>query len=318
MRNLLRCDKQYPLIKVPYLLIIWGAASKKPTPLKRIQADQQKIVAVFGPALAPVIANFSAPAENWHWVSWEMLWLSAPILVCFFFLLPETSSSTILYRRAKRLRELTGNHRFLSQVEIDQAKMKLSFKGIVYNAIIKPAQINALDPAVLFSTIYTSLVYGIFYSFFESFPLVFQDIYHFEFPVSGLPFLGVFPGCLAAASLCIGYWHFSVVRPFRTKGFEAFGMPENRLVPALYACFWLPIGLFLFGTYTYSSFSHTLVHFKRTDTRHSMDRSPKRALDRRYRGSVPEHYWNLYHYRVHAAVSGLHVSEICGVSIRSE
>lgn len=132
-------------------------------------------------------------------------------------------------------------------MEIDQAKQHMTVKNVLYNAVIKPGEINVLDPAVLFSTIYTSLIYAIFYSFFESFPLVFLDIYEFEFTVSGLPFLGVFPGLVVAAMLCILFWHFGVVKTFRTKGFEAFGVPENRLVPALFACFWLPIGLFLFG-----------------------------------------------------------------------
>ncbi|KAL7941356.1 major facilitator superfamily domain-containing protein [Trichoderma barbatum] len=203
--------------------------------------------AVLGPALAPVISNFSAPVEGWHWVSWEMLWLSSPILLSFFFFLPETSSATILYYRAKRLRRTTGIERYRSQVEIDQAKQHMTMKNIVYNAIIKPVEINALDPAVLFSTVYTSLVYAIFYSFFEAFPIVFLETYHFEFAVSGLPFLGVFPGLFVASTLCVLSWHFQVVKPFKTEGFRAFGIPENRLVPALFACFWLPVGLFLFA-----------------------------------------------------------------------
>ncbi|KAL6825478.1 major facilitator superfamily domain-containing protein [Trichoderma sp. SZMC 28015] len=219
----------YPLIHVPYLLIIWGAAT------------------VFGPALAPVVSNFSAPVKGWHWVSWEMLWLSAPILISFFFLVPETSSATILYHRAKRLRRITGNDRYRSQVEIDQAKQHLTMKDILYNAIIKPVEINALDPSVLFSTVYTSLVYAIFYSFFEAFPIVFSETYHFDFSVSGLPFLGVLPGLFVACTLCVLGWHYQVVKPFQTEGFKAFGIPENRLVPALFACFWLPAGLFLFA-----------------------------------------------------------------------
>lgn len=174
-----------------------------------------------------------------------MLWLSAPICLCFFFFLPETSASTILYYRARRLRKITGNDRYQSQAETEQSK--LTAKDIFYDAIIKPTQINILDPAVLFSTVYTSLVYAIFYSFFESFPMVFLDVYHFKFEVSGLPFLGVLPGLFTASILVMAYWHFSVVRRFPTEGFAAFGAPEDRLVPALYACFWLPIGLFLFG-----------------------------------------------------------------------
>lgn len=174
-----------------------------------------------------------------------MLWLSGPICGLLFFFLPETSSPTILYYRARRLRKLTGNPAFKSQAEIDQAK--LTFRHIVYDALMKPTQINALDPAVLFSTIYTSLVYGIFYSFFESFPLVYQGVYGFSFSISSLPFLGVLAGLAAAGSFVILHWHFFVVRPVMREGTSALGQPEKRLVPALFACFWVPIGLFLFG-----------------------------------------------------------------------
>jgi DHA1 family multidrug resistance protein-like MFS transporter len=132
-----------------------------------------------------------------------MLWLSAPILCGFFFFLPETSSATILYYRARRLRRITGNDQYRSQSEIDQAKKQMTMNDILYNAIIKPVEINVLDPSVLFSTVYTSLVYAIFYSFFESFPLVFSGVYDFKFTVSGLPFLGVFPGLFVAATLCV-------------------------------------------------------------------------------------------------------------------
>ncbi|KAL3453039.1 major facilitator superfamily domain-containing protein [Aspergillus insuetus] len=221
----------YPLIKVPYALVLWGAST------------------VIGPALAPVIANFSAPATSWHWVSWEMLWVSAPVCLVWFFFVPETSASTILYYRARRLRRITGSERYRTKEEIEQlsdtANATTSPKGILYNAIMKPAQINVLDPAVLFSTIYTSLVYAIFYSFFESFPLIFEEVYHFRFELSGLPFLAVLPALLVASSLIAFYWYISVVRHFPSKGFEAFGAPEGRLVPALLTCLWTPVGLFI-------------------------------------------------------------------------
>ncbi|KAL2817193.1 major facilitator superfamily domain-containing protein [Aspergillus granulosus] len=219
----------YPLLEVPYAIVFWGAAT------------------VVGPALAPVIANFSAPATSWHWVSWEMLWISAPVLLVWFFFVPETSASTILYYRARRLRRVTGNSRYRTKEEIDQLSdaATTSPKHILSNAIIKPAQINVLDPAVLFSTVYTSLVYAIFYSFFESFPLIFEGVYHFRFELTGLPFLAVLPALLIASLMLIGYWNISVVRHFPSKGFEAFGAPERRLVPGLINCLWTPIGLFI-------------------------------------------------------------------------
>lgn len=89
-----------------------------------------------------------------------------------FCLLPETSSPNILLRRAKRLRKLTGNPRFMSQSEIDQRNMKVS--AVVLDAFIKPMEITLKDPAVLFVQIYTAIIYGIYYSCKLIFALFFR------------------------------------------------------------------------------------------------------------------------------------------------
>ena len=64
-----------------------------------------------------------------------------------FISLPETSADNILLRKARRLRKTTGRNNFLSQSEIDQAGM--ATKDVVYEALIRPWAINALDPAVV-------------------------------------------------------------------------------------------------------------------------------------------------------------------------
>ena len=82
-----------------------------------------------------------------------MLWLSGPVFLAMFFFLPETSADFILLQRAKRLRKLTGRTDLVAQCEIRQQKK--SRNEVLYDALIKPWEINAKDPAVLFTTIYT-------------------------------------------------------------------------------------------------------------------------------------------------------------------
>lgn len=79
---------------------------------------------------------------------------------------------------------------------------------------------------------------------FEAFPLVFVGIYHFNLGQSGLPFLGLFVTCFFA---CAGYicWQYFHVEPlFKRQGYIA---PESRLVVALFASFFIPTSLFIFG-----------------------------------------------------------------------
>ena len=212
------------LFQLPYLMMGWAMAG------------------FIGPALGPIIAGFSVVVEGWHWSMWELLWASGPSFIIFLLFLPETSTPTILYRRAHRLRRLTGNPNLKSESEIAQSQ--LSPRQIAYDALVIPWKINILDPAILFTSVYTGLVYAIFYSFFEVFPLVYMEVYGMNLGEMGLAFLSVTIG-VALAGICFFCFLYFYVNPrMRVKGYEG---PEQRLIPAVLASFVIPIGLFIFG-----------------------------------------------------------------------
>ncbi|KAL9074466.1 MAG: hypothetical protein Q9161_002254 [Pseudevernia consocians] len=116
-------------------------------------------------------------------------------------------------------------------------------------------QILIQDPAIMFAAVYTSLVYGIYYSFFEVFPLVYIGLYHFNFGQMGLAFLSIAVATALAIIIYFSYLYFILEPSIKTNGF---GPPEKRLVSALYASFALPIGLFLFG-WTANGHIHWIV-----------------------------------------------------------
>lgn len=214
----------YSLIKLPYVLSLWAFA------------------ATSGPALGPIISGFSVQAKDWRWSMWEMLWMNAPIFISMLFLLPETSSSNILLRRAARLRKATGDSRLKAQSEIDQAN--LTARDIAIEALVRPFQLVLLDPSIAFTAVYTSIVYGIFYSFFEAFPLVYMAMYGFNLGELGLTFLTITIGVILSIAWYWWYVYYIVEPSIRANGL---GAPEGRLVPALYVTFFVPIGLFIFA-----------------------------------------------------------------------
>jgi MFS transporter, DHA1 family, multidrug resistance protein len=189
-----------------------------------------------------LIGGFAVEAKDWHWSLLELLWLCAPLFVFLFFFLPETSSDNILLRRAARLRKLTGNPLFKSQSELKQANM--SAKEIAFNALVKPWQLNALDPAILFSTVYVSLCYSIFYTFFEAFPLVFPVMHGFSLGETGLAFVSVPIGLMIAIPAQLLHY-FYYAEPFLIENGQP--APEYWLRPALIGNVFGPIGLFIFG-----------------------------------------------------------------------
>ena len=217
----------YAPTKMPYVIAFWAGA------------------ATLGPALGPVISGFAVSAMGWQWSSWELLWLSGPILLLIAVCMPETSHDAILLRRARLLRSTTGRGELRSQSELDMANM--TARQIMGDALIKPWQINFLDPAVLFTTVYTALVYGIFYSFFESFPLVYPVMYGFNLGQTGLPFLVVLVALTLSMSAYCWYFYYYAEPAMNSK--PGYGPPEARLVPGLFASFLVPVGCFLFGKY---------------------------------------------------------------------
>lgn len=182
----------YSLLSLPYAMIAWVSA------------------AYCGPALGPLLSGYSVPVMGWRWSLLEVIWAASPMFLAMFLLLPETSTPNILLRRARRLRKLTGSDRFMSQSEIDQRNLKTS--AVLVDALIKPLEITIKDPAILFVQIYTAIIYGIYYSFFEVFPLVYPVYYRMTAGQIGLVFLCILVACLIGIAIYISYIYFCTSR----------------------------------------------------------------------------------------------------------
>ncbi|KAJ5561942.1 hypothetical protein N7535_003596 [Penicillium sp. DV-2018c] len=214
----------YSLMALPYAMMAWVAA------------------AYCGPALGPLLSGFSVPVEGWRWSLFESIWASAPVLVIMFLFLPETSTATILLRRASRLRKIYNEPRFMSQSEINQKHMRV--RDVTIDALIKPLEITIKDPAVLFVQLYTALIYGIYYSFFEVFPLVYPVDYGMNLGQIGLVFLCILVSCILGIIIYGSFIHWWLNPRIRRFGFP---VQERRLIPALPCSFGPTIGLFMFA-----------------------------------------------------------------------
>ena len=111
-----------------------------------------------GPALGPIIAAFTVQAKGWRWGLWEVVWLTAPILIVFLLTYPETSGDKILRQKAQRLRKLTGRSNIRSRREIEQQNLAAS--EVAVDALIKPIEIMIKDPVVAFANLYVSIPFS--------------------------------------------------------------------------------------------------------------------------------------------------------------
>jgi DHA1 family multidrug resistance protein-like MFS transporter len=200
------------------------------------------IAAVCGPVLGPLIGGFAAQYEDWTWTIWELMWLSGFTLIVLIFFLPETSSANILYRRARRLRVVTGNDSLKSEPEL--AGENMGPKDLAMMTLVRPFQLCFTEPIVFALNLYISLIYGLLYIWFESFPIVFTQTYGFSLSLEGVAFCGILVGTLMTIPPFFWYLHKYLEPQFNENGEVK---PEERLPPACVGAFMIPICLFWFG-----------------------------------------------------------------------
>jgi len=192
--------------------------------------------------MGPLVGGFAAESKGWTWTIWELMWLSGFALIFLFFFLPETSANNILYRKTRRLRKLTGNDKLTCEPELMSQKM--TGKDIAMMSLVRPFQLSFMEPMVLFPNLYIALVYGLLYIWFESFPIVFVEIYGFSLGKEGLAFLGILIGAFVTIPPFFWYLHKYQEPMFNEKG-EI--QPEKRLPPAMFGGVCIVICLFWFG-----------------------------------------------------------------------
>lgn len=153
------------------------------------------------------------------------------------FFVPETYHSTLLARKAKRLRKETGKD------YVAAGTSGLSPRQLFRKAIVRPLKLLFLSPIVLFLCINTSIAYAYLYLLFSTFTFVFRDQYGFNAGAAGLAYLGLGVGFL------LGLFATGVTSDRMAKKKAAGGLlkPEHRLAPLIFGILLIPVGLLWYG-----------------------------------------------------------------------
>ncbi|RAK87174.1 MFS general substrate transporter [Aspergillus costaricaensis CBS 115574] len=218
----------YPESQFPYALALWVAA------------------AYCGPALGPLLTNSLVNKISWKWTMWLLACMSGPVCI-LLFLLPETYAPTIRYRSSAFNTSNNQNNNNTSESDNPLAKLKFY--------LVKPVQITLQDPAILFANIYTSFIYGTYYTFFDAFPIGYPPVYNVSTTTLSLFYLSVLVGCVLAVAAYFTYLslpnylrqHHHSTSPKSTPTRTPPTKHERHLIPAIPATFLVPISLFLYG-----------------------------------------------------------------------
>ncbi|KAF4512074.1 hypothetical protein G6O67_001256 [Ophiocordyceps sinensis] len=146
-----------------------------------------------GPVTGPIIGGFVFQYMGWRWATWIVLVL-AGTCVALMLTVKETYAPTILRRKAARLRRQTGDPRWWCQYD----QQRLSSLQLLRVNLSRPLILFATEPILWFMNLWISIVYGILYLCFVVYPIVFSQHRGWGPGVSGLAFLGIGIGTLAA------------------------------------------------------------------------------------------------------------------------
>lgn len=197
--------------------------------------------AVSAPAFAPLLGAAMVVAKNWRYTFWLLMAMCGFALAIFIFFFPETSHKNILYRRARRIRKETGDSRYYTIGEREEEHQSTS--GLLKEVLSRPFLLILSEPGVLAFDLYIGLVYSAFYLFFEAYPIVFVEYYHFTLVEFGLAYLGFIVGSFFAFAVLVIFLRKIIFPRFADGSF----VPEDFLILAMWVCFLLPASLFLFA-----------------------------------------------------------------------
>lgn len=180
-----------------------------------------------GPVVAPVISGFIAENTTWRWVFAVGTLLAAATLP-LIIAMPETFTPVLLSRKARRLRQATGDPEIIAKSDLEQK----TFRHVVTVVMTRPFRMLFQEVTVMCAAAYCSFAYAIFYLYFEAYPIIFQgpkSVYHWSYGVSGLAFIPIGIGGILAAPIYL--WWDSYVTKARKRKAKWAQQEEFRRLP---------------------------------------------------------------------------------------
>ncbi|OCL12641.1 MFS general substrate transporter [Glonium stellatum] len=205
---------------------------------------------VAAPVIAPIVGGWivSSPGLSWRLTEWITLTISGVAFLIALFFLPETYLPILLGWKAKQLRRVTGDTRYIS----DHAGSAEFFKRMK-KALPLPATFFATEPVIAVLGGYLILLYTLLFSFLSGFDYIFKKTYQLSSGFTGSCFAAIALGS-TAFTLCAP-WFYSMARRKTEYIRKSPIKPEFRLWPAILAAPLLPISLFWLGWANYASIS---------------------------------------------------------------
>ncbi|KAI1449015.1 major facilitator superfamily protein [Annulohypoxylon stygium] len=153
-----------------------------------------------GPTMGPIMSGYLS-VMGWRWTFWVALIIVGASWP-FLLLLPETFGPVLRRKHASSSTNTAEAHA-LASTQLTRENWHHLFTKV----LARPVKMVCTESIVLFSCLYLSLIYAIFYLFFEAYPIIFEGMYGMTPGESGLMFLPIAVGALLSFVVYLIYDH---------------------------------------------------------------------------------------------------------------
>ncbi|KAL5598271.1 hypothetical protein FOBRF1_012064 [Fusarium oxysporum] len=224
------------------------------SPIDRTYAFLFFTIVGFGiPALGPVFSAWIPDSQylSWRWAEWITLIFSGLVLVILLAFQPETYAPLLLSWKARQLRKITGDSRYHARHEIGKVPLPRRLKV----ACVRPFVMAWSEPTIKLASVYLSFVYVVLFTFFDGYPVIFQETYGLSNGMTFTLLTGITVGsaCSAVLGHIVHRKGLRSAEPVETTMKRV--DPVSRLWFSLLSAPGLPISLFWMGWTAFPSIS---------------------------------------------------------------
>ncbi|GKT41816.1 putative transporter [Colletotrichum spaethianum] len=198
---------------------------------------------VGGSVLGPIVGGFTEAYLHWRWSIWVQLIFGVAVQALHFFTVPETRTTIMMNRIAKRRRK-EGNPNIWGPDELVPFKDRFSVKEVL-STWVRPFKMFLTEPIVLVLSLLSGFSDALIFMFIQSFVLVYGQ-WNFSTVQVGLAFIPIGVGYLLAWLLFIPAIKRNI-KERQAKPNDDRAQYESRLWFLLYTAPCLPIGLIGFA-----------------------------------------------------------------------
>ncbi|KAL8287493.1 hypothetical protein RQP46_003351 [Phenoliferia psychrophenolica] len=203
-----------------------------------------------GPPLGNVFGGYITQNLGWRYLYWIQLGIFGIVWFILYFCMPETRDTILMMKKAKLLREKTGNEKIFALHEQDREAPGRLWKI----TLTRPIRFLFTEPITYLCAGINALTYGVIFLANQAFPLIFGP------GNGGHNWSSVGAQNLTYLSFVVGAVIGLILQPiqeahYRRALFAAGGnsVPEARFYSSLFGIWLLPIGLFLAAWTSFAS-----------------------------------------------------------------